>query len=175
MLAHPDAVVAALRAEPGMKVADFGAGKGSHAASLSAAVGHAGRVYLFDVQKPLVERLVSVAKSENLSNVDALWADLEVPKATGLSEGSLDRVLISHLLFQLDDRAAAIAEAFRVLKPGGVLLAVEWGPNSPAAAVYGERAVSPEALSALVSAAGFAGLSPAPVGSGQHAIFARKP
>lgn len=158
-----------------MKVADFGAGKGSHAAALSAAVGPSGRVYLFDVQKPLVERLVTVARAEGLVNVDALWADLEVPRATGLGDGVLDRALLSHLLFQVDDRAAVVAEAARALKPGGKILVVEWAAGSPAAALYGDRAVSPEALRALLEGAGFASVAPVAVGDAQHALAGVKP
>lgn len=175
MLAHPDAVVAALRAEPGMKVADFGAGQGAHLAGLSEAVGPAGRVYALDVQKPLVDRLAVEAKRRGLANVDALWADLEVPRASGLGDGALDRALVSHLLFQVDDRAAVLAEAFRALKPGGRALFVEWSPEAPAARLHGERLVSPEALAALVAAAGFAQAQPVQVGAAQHALLAAKP
>ena len=169
MLAHPDAVVTALKADPGMKVADFGAGQGSHMESLAAAVGPNGRVYLFDVQKPMVDRLASVARRQNLSNVDPLWADLEVPKSTGLADGSLDRVLVSHILFQ-----AVLAEAFRVLKPGGRVLAVEWSSGAPAAALPRDRLVDEAALGALVAGTGFKNAAPVSVGSAQHGLIAEK-
>lgn len=174
MLAHPDAVVTVLRPEPGMKVADFGAGQGSHMAGFSAAVGAAGRVYLLDVQKPLVDRLSQLAQRQGFSNVDPLWADLEVPGSSGLAAGGIDRVLVSHVLFQADDKAAIVGEAFRVLKPGGLALFVEWSPGSPAASAHGERLVSPEALAALVAAAGFTDASPVQVGAAQHALLAKK-
>jgi ubiquinone/menaquinone biosynthesis C-methylase UbiE len=175
MLAHPDAVVAALRAEPGMKVADFGAGQGSHVAGLSEAVGPAGRVYAIDVQKALVDRLAIEAKRRGLANVDALWADLEVARSSGLADGALDRVLASHVLFQADSRAAIVAEAFRVLKPGGRALFVEWSPEAPAARLHGDRVVSPVALADLVAAAGFKDGQAVSVGAAQHALVAQKP
>lgn len=175
MLAHPDAIANALHPDSGMKVADFGAGQGSHMAALSAAVGPAGRVYLFDVQKPLVDRLATVAQRQGLSNVDALWADLEVARSTGLAEGSVDRVLASHVLFQADDRAAVLGEAFRILKPGGRILVVEWAPGAPAAALHRERLIEPTALAALLEAAGFTNARAASAGAAQHATFADKP
>lgn len=175
MLAHPDAVVAALRAEPGMKVADFGVGRGSHVAGLSEAVGPAGRVYAIDVQKALVDRLAVEARRRGLANVDALWADLEVPRASGLADGALDRVLLSHVLFQVDSKTSLLAEAFRALKPGGRVLIVEWSPEAPAARLHGERVVAPAALADLLAAAGFKDAQPVSVGTAQHALAAQKP
>ncbi len=174
MIAHPDAAVAALRVEPGMKVADFGAGQGAHMEAFSASVGPSGRVYLVDVQKPLVDRLAKLAQRAGFSNVDPIWADVEVPRATSLADASLDRVLLSHVLFQTEDRAATLAEAFRVLKPGGRLLVVEWAAGAPAATLHGERMIDPPALAALVTAAGFASPEPVSVGAAQHALAAAK-
>lgn len=175
MLAHPDAVVAALRAEPGMKVADFGAGQGSHMAGFSAAVGPAGRVYLIDVQKSLIDRLALLANRQGLKNVDPLWADLEVSRSSGLGDGCIDRALVSHVLFQVDDRAAVAAEAFRVLKSGGRALFVEWSPGAPAAALHGDRLISPQALREIATAAGFKEPTPIVAGAAQHALLVEKP
>jgi ubiquinone/menaquinone biosynthesis C-methylase UbiE len=175
MLAHPDAVANALKADHGMKVADFGAGQGAHMQALSATVGPAGRVYLFDVQKPLVDRLAVHAQRQNLSNVDPLWADLEMARSTGLADGAVDRVLLSHILFQTDSREAVVAEAFRILKPGGKALVVEWSPGAPAVALHRDRLIEPTALVALLGAAGFKNLASVPVGVAQHATVAEKP
>lgn len=157
-----------------MKVADFGAGQGSHMAALSASAGTTGRVYLLDVQKTLVDRLATLAARQGLGNVDPLWADLETPKSSGIADGALDRVLLSHVLFQVDDRAAVLAEAYRVLKPGGRALFVEWLPEAPAARLHGERVISSATLSAEVSSAGFLDATPVSVGSSQHSLTARK-
>jgi ubiquinone/menaquinone biosynthesis C-methylase UbiE len=175
MLAHPDAVALALRPDPGMKVADFGAGQGAHMHAFSGMVGPSGRLYLFDVQKALVDRLAVHAQRQNLANVDPLWADLEVPRSTGLAEGSIDRVLLSHILFQADSREAVLAEAFRILKPGGKVLVVEWAPGAPAAALHTDRIVEPVKLAALLEGVGFGKLAPVPVGAAQHATLAEKP
>lgn len=175
MLAHPDAVTAALRVEPGMKVADFGAGQGSHMAGFSAAVGPSGRVYLIDVQKNLVDRLAALASRQGFRNVDPLWADLETPRASGLADGCLDRVLVSHVLFQVEDRAAVAAEAFRSLKSGGRALFVEWAPGAPAASLHGDRLISPPALEAILAAAGFKAPTRIVAGTAQHALLAEKP
>lgn len=174
MLAHPDAVANALRAEPGMKVADFGAGQGAHMDAFSRLVGPTGRAYLVDVQRPLVDRLATLAHRWGFTNVDPLWADLETPRATGLADASVDRVLVSHVLFQVDDRAAVLAEAARVLKPGGRVLVVEWAAGAPAAALHGDRLIEAPALAALVAAAGFTGAAPVQVGAAQHALAATK-
>lgn len=51
-------------------------------------------------------------------------ADLRVPlEATGQPDASFDHVICCHVLEHVDDRAA-LAEMFRILRPGGTLLAM---------------------------------------------------
>ena len=172
MLAHPDAVVNALSPEPGMKVADFGAGSAMHLPALAAAVGPNGRVYIIDVQKDLLDRARSRAAEQGIRNADFVWADLERPRATNLADGALNRVLASHLLFQLDAAPPVFAEAFRVLAPGGKLLVVEWA--TPPGSIGGKIVSEAEARK-LATAAGFSLPSPVSVGSGQYGFLAEKP
>ena len=47
-----------------------------------------------------------------------------------LTDDSLDLVLITNLLFQVEDEKAVLVEAKRVLKPGGKILVVEWLADS---------------------------------------------
>lgn len=172
MLAHPDAVVTALAPEFGSKVADFGAGAALHLAALSAAVGPNGRVYLVDVRKDMLERARGVAAQSGVRNADFVWADLDNPRATNLADSSLSRVLCSHLLFQVDSPATVIAEAFRVLAPGGRLLVVDWA--TPPGSVGGKLLPRAEAA-ALAAATGFVLPRDVALGGGQYAFLAEKP
>lgn len=55
-----------------------------------------------------------------------------------IATGSMDAVTCNHVLYQIpaELQAAALLELWRVLKPGGVAVAVYWWPGSPLAARF---------------------------------------
>jgi len=55
-----------------------------------------------------------------------------------IATGSMDAVTCNHVLHQIpaEQQAAAILELWRVLKPGGVAVAVYWWPGAPLAARF---------------------------------------
>lgn len=124
--AHPPRNVGALGIEPGMLVADFGSGSGAYALLIAEALRTAGRVYAVDIQKDLLQRIKNESQRRGLQNVEVLWGDLEGPSASKIADRKLDLVLISNLLFQLEDKAAPLAEAQRILKPTGRLAIIDW-------------------------------------------------
>ena len=128
--AHPPSHVAAIGVEPGMIVADFGAGGGAHVFPLAEAVGAMGRVYAIDVQRDLLTRIKNEANRRKHHHVDVLWGDLETPQGSKLADDAADMVLISNLLFQLEDKRAALLEARRILKQSGKLAIIDWGTPS---------------------------------------------
>jgi ubiquinone/menaquinone biosynthesis C-methylase UbiE len=121
----------------GMKVADFGAGSGHYAFAAAAAVGESGKVYAIDIQREVAAHLRGLARAQRRRNLEALWGDVEKPGGSGLRDASVDAVIVSNVLFQTPHTAGLLAEAKRVLKPGGRLLAIDWagayGGMGPAA------------------------------------------
>jgi ubiquinone/menaquinone biosynthesis C-methylase UbiE len=113
----------------GLRVADFGAGSGAYTMAAARLVGGSGRVYAVDVQKDLLTRIKNLAQYEGLRNVEIMWGDVERPGGTKLGDQALDAVIISNLLFQLEDRDGCIAEVARVLKPRGRVLLVDWSDS----------------------------------------------
>lgn len=123
--------------EPGMKVADVGAGSGHYTLAAAKAVTNGGKIYAIDIQKDLLAKIKSAAEAEHLSNVEVLWGDAEKQGGTGLREGFVDAAIVSNLLFQIQDRHNFALEVKRILKSNGRLLVVEWedsfGGMGPAA------------------------------------------
>ena len=109
----------------GMKVADFGAGTGHYARAAAAIVGHSGRVYAIDVQEDVLKHL-KLNTHAHAGAIETVWGNIESYGGTGLREHSVDAVILANILFQLEDRAAALQEVKRVLKPGGKLLVIDW-------------------------------------------------
>lgn len=138
--AHPARNVAVFGVEPGMKIADFGAGSGAYALLLAKALLGSGVVYAVDIQKDLLRRISSEAKRAGLKNVEVLWSDIEVPGGSKVGDDALDLVLISNLLFQLPDKEAPLREAYRIIRPRGRLIVIDWSePGTASGARVGPQ------------------------------------
>jgi SAM-dependent methyltransferase len=118
-------VLAGLPAEA--RIADVGAGTGTFAIELAAAA-PAVEVIAIDGDR---EVLAIAAAKDGAAAVEwkrGLAGELPLP------DGSCDRVAMSLLLHHLDPagKRAALAEAHRVLRPGGSLHVADWGrPQDP--------------------------------------------
>ncbi|UQA57970.1 class I SAM-dependent methyltransferase [Polyangium aurulentum] len=119
----PAEVVALMKIAPGMTVADIGAGTGYFEPHLSRAVGPSGKVLALDVEPDMVRYLGERAKREKLANVEARAAQLADP---GLGDASVDRVLIVDTWHHIDARPAYAAKLLKALKPGGLVVIVDF-------------------------------------------------
>jgi ubiquinone/menaquinone biosynthesis C-methylase UbiE len=120
-------VLGKARVAESLKVADLGCGASGHfvfpAAKL---VGKRGVVYAVDILKTVLEEIKRRARQENIDNIQAIWSNLEIFKATKIESGSLDVAFLINTLYQSPKRAEILREAVRMLKKGAKLLVVEW-------------------------------------------------
>lgn len=140
-----------LLAPPGTLL-DLGAGDGI-LGTLAAAAGHA--VTLLDWSEEQLDRARERAAREGVP-VACVRADFH---ATGLPEASFERVLLSHALHHAPEPLSLLAEAHRLLRPGGTLWvldlldhAEEWMKAEQGDIWLG---FPPERLEALLQEAGF--------------------
>ncbi|HLP86661.1 MAG TPA: methyltransferase domain-containing protein [Candidatus Paceibacterota bacterium] len=129
MFTKPETNILHLGLREGMRVADFGAGTGFYCKAISPRVGNSGKVYAIEVQKDLVKKLESDLKELGIHNVDCIWGDIERRGGTKLLDNSMDVVIISNVLFQVEDKIGIIDEAKRVLRKGGKILLVDWSDS----------------------------------------------
>jgi len=113
----------------GATVADLGSGSGHYARALSKAVGENGKVYAVDIQKDLLTKLKNEATQEKMNNIEVVWGNVENEKGTKLKDESLDAVLISNLLFQIEDRDTLAKETQRIVKKRGVVIVIDWSDS----------------------------------------------
>lgn len=109
----------------GMTVADVGAGVGHYALEAARIVGETGAVFAIDIQDDLLSRLAREAQEKKLP-VTTIVSDLEQPRGTTLKDESVDAAILATTLFQIEKKLHVLSEIFRILKPGGPLLFVEW-------------------------------------------------
>ena len=126
MFTQPQEVIAQFDIVPGMSVADFGVGSGHGVEALSRAVGTNGTVFAIDIQKEILNRLRNDLVQKGIGNVEIVWGDIEHPRGTKLRDQSVDRVVMTNTMFQLEDKVASITEMTRIMKPDGKVLFVDW-------------------------------------------------
>jgi len=118
--------VARIGLRAGDEVFDACCGTGASALPAAHAVGSAGQVLGFDVAEPALVLARAKAQAQGLTNVGFRAADVE---RTGLPSQSFDAVVCVFGVFFLPDMAAAVAEMWRLVRPGGVLAITVWGPD----------------------------------------------
>ncbi|WP_217707808.1 GNAT family N-acetyltransferase [Nonomuraea rhodomycinica] len=106
--------VAELRA--GETVLDLGSGGGIDVLLSARRVGPLGKVYGLDASLDMLELARRHADQAGVTNVELLHGTIE---ALPLPDRSVDVVISNCVINLSDDKAAVIAEAFRVLRPGG--------------------------------------------------------
>lgn len=142
----PEKVLEKLELNKKMIAADFGCGSGGWAIPLAKKVKW---VFAIDLLEEPLSALRGGMRMEKVFNIDALRGNVE-GKTTLLSE-SCDLVLMTNLLFQVDDIKKVFEEAKRVLRKGGKILVVDWKEN---AEVGPEKRVSLEKIKEVAKEVG---------------------
>ncbi len=172
--ADPERAVDFLNIEPGMTVADFGAGSGAYVFAIASRMAGSGRVYAIDVQKDLLRRIGNEAQRRGLTNVEVLWGDIESESGSKLHDGSANLVLLSNVLFQTEDTHLALEEALRVLKPTGRLVIIDWSESAGAIGPRADHVVSKETALSLAEKVGFSLVREFPAGEHHYGLIFKR-
>lgn len=107
------------RLVPAITIVDLGAGEGMISQLLAE---RAKKVICVDSSKSMVRLGTDLSKRKGLANLEYKLGDIEkVP----LAAKSVDLALMSQSLHHAQKPEVALAEAFRVLKPGGQLIVID--------------------------------------------------
>ncbi|HDQ16767.1 MAG TPA: methyltransferase domain-containing protein [Candidatus Vogelbacteria bacterium] len=139
---------------PGERVADFGAGSGIYTIEAARQIGHKGKVYAIEIQKELLEKIKQLASQESLDNIEYFWGDLEENGGSKLGDSSVDAVILANIIFQVEKKDILLQEAYRVLKPLGRLLIIDWSGSYSNLGPPEEYVVKEEEANQLAAQAG---------------------
>ncbi len=151
----PTVVATHFHLRAGDTVADFGAGSGYFIPTLVNLVGPEGRVYACEIQKPLVEKIGDLARRNGWSQVQPLWSDIEDVGGTKVPDGVLDAAIMVNTFFQLEDKAMAVAEVLRTMRPGGKLFVIDWSESFGGLGPTPEQVVDAAVTETLFESNGF--------------------
>lgn len=154
-------------AREGVKLADIGCGTGYFSIPASKLVG-GGEVYAIDMQAEMLELLRKKAK--NKKNIVIVKSTED---AIPLRDEVVDIAFMGDVLHELEG-AGTLREAYRILKRGGILAAVDWRKEEMEAGPPVEERLSLEAAKMKVENAGFTMLESFDVPPYHHGIMARK-
>ncbi len=122
----PLEIMAAIGVEPGMVIAEIGAGTGRMTIWLASRVGTDGHVYANDIDTDSLDQLARRCEREGLENVETIVGETEDPL---LPAEALDMVFMINVYHHADDAVALVRNALPSLKPDGVLAIVECDPE----------------------------------------------
>ena len=120
-ISPPSRTADRLGLEAGMRVLEVGCGPGYFSPEIARRLGPGG-LTLLDAQQGMLDLAAARLRKEGIRDVEAV---LGLAQALPFGSGAFDRVLMITVLGEVPDPAAGMAEAARVLAPGGRLCLVE--------------------------------------------------
>ena len=145
----PELLRDVLKIKGGTVAIDLGAGTGAFALRLAPLMGTKGRVYAVDDSADMLSILRSRNPPPNLFTIKANFT------STGLDSGIADFCLAAFIVHETKEKQALVNEAYRLLKPGGRLLVLEWRAELDAPGPPKQIRVTPGEMDSLFRAAGF--------------------
>ncbi len=147
-------IVAAAGLKPGMAMADIGAGTGLFTLHFAQAVGGSGKVYAVELAKNFIAHIKARAANAHASNVQTI---LCTEKSVELPEASIDLAFICDVYHHFEYPQATLATLHRALKPGGVLVLIDFKriPGQTSDFIMKHVRAGQDVFEAEVTAAGF--------------------
>lgn len=155
MFSDPQHNIEQLSLSDGAIVADLGAGSGFYTIEAAKAVAPTGKVYAVDVQKDLLERLKKDAQRQHITNIEILVGNIEKLGGTRIRESSCSTVIVSNVLFMIEDKKNFFLEVKRILKPAGRLFLVDWSASFSQMGPHTDHVVYKDDAINMALAAGF--------------------
>ena len=117
-----DEVVAALGLEPGMDVADIGAGTGFFTMLFARKIGPDGTVYAIDIAANFIAHITETAEELGLNNVKGIVNPVD---STNLATDSIDVAFMAHTYHHFEYPFKMLESIRDALRPDGIVVLVD--------------------------------------------------
>lgn len=166
----PEQILEKIGLKPGEVFADIGCGDGFFALPATRIVDRKGLVYGIDADEESLGELRAKADKEGLGNLRLFPGPAEgvVP-----CEGCVDIVFFGICLHDFEDPGQVLQNARRMLKPGGMLVDLDWKKEQMQLGPPQEKRFDEAKAVALIRSAGFEVEGVADEGRYHYLIFAR--
>ena len=120
-------IMEALALQPGMAVADVGAGSGYFTRELAKLVTPGGKIYAVDVVKEFLDELDRRADDAGIDNIETILSEVDDPM---LPPASVDLIFAGDAYHHFMDPTPMLEGMRAALKPGGRMAIVDWKRQS---------------------------------------------
>jgi predicted methyltransferase len=167
----PEHALRLIGIQPGMVVADVGAGTGYMTIRLAGLVGSTGRVYANDVQPAMLRIVQDKARTEHLSNVQIVQG---TETDTRLPAEAVDLALLVDVYHEFQHPQEMLRSIRRSLKAPGRLILVEYRKEDPSIPIADTHRMSVADVRTEVETEGFVFDRLVPGLPRQHIVVFRK-
>ena len=136
---NPDQIIKSIPLKSNMNACDLGCGSGGWVIPL-ARILKEGTVYAVDILEEALSALNSKTSSQGIINIKTIKGDVE--GNLNLKEDYFDLVLMTNLLFQVDNKLAVLELAKRLIKNDGMIMVVDWKKDAPMGSKEGRISLS---------------------------------
>lgn len=149
---RPQLAVQLLGLQPGMVVADVGAGSGYYTILLARKVAPSGKVFASDIQPGMIEILNRRVRQEKITNVESVLGTVTDPK---LPSSSCDLILLVDVYHEFSQPQVMLRKMRDALKPEGRLVLLEFRKEDPKVPIRPEHKMSVDQVRAELEPEGF--------------------
>jgi ubiquinone/menaquinone biosynthesis C-methylase UbiE len=149
-----DDIIRILDLQPGMAIADIGAGTGFFTMLMAREVGPMGKAYAVDIAPEFVRAIEVRAKGQGIDNIVGIVND---QKSTRLPPQSVDLVFISDTYHHFEYPMTTLKSIHEALRPDGELVVIYFKriPGFSSAWVMGHVRAGEEQVTTEIQSAGF--------------------
>lgn len=168
---QPERALDLIAVQPGMTVADVGAGTGYMTLRIAKRVGVDGKVYANEIQPEMLERLNANAQRAGITNIETVLGSEGDAK---LPAGKMDLVILVDVYHEFSRPQEMLQSLRRSLKPDGQLVLLEYKKEDPAIPIRPDHKMTTADAKIEVEAEGYKLDKVIDTLPRQHIIFFRK-